>query len=224
MPIRLDRSFTRCAGLVFCLLLAACSSQPSTSPRLRALPEAVELSSVPFFAQHAYQSAPASLAALFTLQGETVTPGMVEKELRLPEREEALQQNLAGVVNRHGLLLYPLGDQLEDLLVQVAAGNPVLVHLRQGYGWLPSWRYALVVGYDRNKQVLLLRAGGIRRLPMSFSEFESGWEGAGHWAALLQAPNQLPAEADRSRWTQAVDALAGAGQADAANIARKQLH
>ncbi|GJN55815.1 hypothetical protein TUM20286_55670 [Pseudomonas tohonis] len=222
MPIRRNRSLAGCAVLAFSILLAACSAQP-TSPGLRGLPEAVELSNVPFFAQHAYQSAPAALAALFTLQGETVTPGMVEKELRLPEREEALQGNLADVVNRHGLLVYPLGDQVEDLLVQVAAGNPVLVHLRQGYGWLPSWRYALVVGYDRHKQVLLLRAGGERRLPMGFSEFESDWEGAGHWAVLLQAPNQLPAQVDAERWKQAADALAGAGQADAANIARKQL-
>ena len=147
---------------------------------------------------------------------------MVEKELRLPEREEALQGNLADVVNRHGLLVYPLGDQVEDLLVQVAAGNPVLVHLRQGYGWLPSWRYALVVGYDRHKQVLLLRAGGERRLPMGFG-VRVGLGGAGHWAVLLQAPNQLPAQVDAERWKQAADALAGAGQADAANIARKQL-
>ncbi|WP_236213073.1 PA2778 family cysteine peptidase [Metapseudomonas otitidis] len=211
------------ACLVPFLLVACAGHDPADDPRVRALPMVVELSSVPFFAQQTYQSAPASLAALFGFQGETVTPGMVEKALQLPEAEASLAQRIPVVAHQHGLLVYSLDKHLEDLLVQVAAGNPVLVHLRQGYGWLPSWRYAVLVGFDREREVVLLRLAGDRRAQVGFAEFAADWAAAGQWAVLLQAPNALPVAADMARWQAAADALAAAGQVDAADMARKQV-
>nr|WP_051148044.1 PA2778 family cysteine peptidase [Pseudomonas resinovorans] len=203
-------------------VLAGCAAEP-LSPKLRAGPERVELSGVPFFAQNAYQSAPASMAALLTQQGEVVTPGMIEKELQLPQKEDALREGLAASARQRGLLVYPLGDDLDELLEQVAAGNPVLVHLREGIGLMPSWRYALLIGYDRTNQQVLLRKGHQRRAAMSFSAFESDWEEAGSWAVLVQAPNQLPASVERARWLRAADDLDAAGQANAAKMARLQM-
>ncbi|MCY1284617.1 hypothetical protein D9M68_456750 [compost metagenome] len=203
-------------------LLAGCAAQP-LSPKLRAVPERVELSGVPFFAQNAYQSAPASMAALLTQQGEVVTPGMIEHELQLPQKEASLQEGLAATARKHGLLVYPLDNQLDGLLEQVAAGNPVLVHMREGFGWMPGWRYALLIGYDRKNQQVLLRQGHQRRAQMSFSAFQSSWDEAGNWAVLLQAPNQLPASVERTRWLKAADELAAAGQANAAKMARLQM-
>ncbi|MCY1390617.1 hypothetical protein D9M71_54380 [compost metagenome] len=202
--------------------LAGCAAQ-SLSSKLRAGPERVELNGVPFFAQNAYQSAPASLAALLTQQGDEVTPGMVEKELQLPQKEASLREGLAATARQHGLIVYPLGNRLDDLLEQVSAGNPVLVHLREGFGWMPSWRYALLVGYDRTNQQVLLRQGHKRRAVMSFREFEADWTEADHWAVLVQAPNQLPASVERARWLKAADELAAAGQVNAAKMARLQM-
>ena len=134
----------RSATLQVCGLLvrsvASSLAAQSLSSKLRAGPERVELNGVPFFAQNAYQSAPASLAALLTQQGDEVTPGMVEKELQLPQKEASLREGLAATARQHGLIVYPLGNRLDDLLEQVSAGNPVLVHLREGFGWMPSWR------------------------------------------------------------------------------------
>lgn len=203
-------------------LLAGCAAQPLSS-KLRAGPERVELSGVPFFAQNAYQSAPASMAALLTLQGEEVTPGSVERELQLPQKESALREGMVNTARQHGLVVYPLGNQLDDLLEQVAAGNPVLVHLNEGFGWMEGGRYALLVGYDRANQQVLLRHRHERRALMSFSSFESGWQKAGSWAVLVQAPNQLPVAVDKARWLKAADELAAAGQVNAAKMARLQM-
>ncbi|MFC5698345.1 PA2778 family cysteine peptidase [Pseudomonas sp. GCM10022186] len=221
MPLR--KRLLRPVLVATCLaLLAGCSAQP-LSPKLRAAPERVELSGVPFFAQNAYQSAPASMAALLTQQGEVVTPGMIEHELQLPQKEASLREGLTATARNHGLLVYPLGNQLDELLEQVAAGNPVLVHLREGFGWMPTGRYALLIGYDRANRQVLLRHGHQRRALMSFSAFESGWAEAGSWAVLVQAPNQLPASVERARWLKAADELAAAGQANAAKMARLQM-
>ncbi|WP_317890036.1 PA2778 family cysteine peptidase [Pseudomonas sp. JM0905a] len=221
MPV-LNRLFCPVLIAACVAVLAGCGAQPLSS-KLQAGPERVELSGVPFFAQNAYQSAPASMAALLTQQGDEVTPGMVEKELQLPQKEASLREGLAATARQHGLIVYPLGNQLGDLLEQVSAGNPVLVHLREGFGWLPSWRYALLVGYDRANQQVLLRQGHKRRALMSFSEFEADWAEAGHWAVLVQAPNQLPASVERVRWLKAADELAAAGQVNAAKMARLQM-
>lgn len=221
MPV-LNRLFRPVLVAACAAMLAACAAQP-LSPKLRAGPERVELSGVPFFAQNAYQSAPASMAALLTQQGEVVTPGMIEKELQLPQKEASLREGMAATARQHGLVVYPLGNRLDDLLEQVAAGNPVLVHLREGFGWMPSWRYAVLVGYDRANQQVLLRQGHQRRALMGFGKFESSWAEAGSWAVLVQAPNQLPASVERTRWLKAADDLAAAGQANAAKMARLQL-
>ncbi|WP_271408154.1 PA2778 family cysteine peptidase [Pseudomonas sp. Q1-7] len=221
MPV-LNRLF-RPLFLTTCIaVLVGCSVQP-LSPKLRSVPERVELSGVPFFAQNAYQSAPASMAALLTLQGEEVTPGSVEKELQLPKKEASLREGLAATARQHGLMVYPLGNRLDDLLEQVAAGNPVLVHLREGFGWMPTWRYAVLIGYDRTNQQVLLRHGHRRRDLMGFGGFESSWNEAGNWAVLVQAPNQLPAAVERARWLKAADELAAAGQVTAAKMARLQM-
>lgn len=202
------------------LWLSACSG-PALSPSVQALPESVELSGVPFFQQRAYQSAPATLASLLTAQGEVITPGLLEKPLHLPEDEKGLPARIVEVANRHGLVGYPLQPNLDALLVQVAAGNPVLVHLDEG--WLGSPRFALLIGYDRMKRHVILRAGAERRVQMTFSDFLGDWREGGHWAVLLQSPVNVPANVDRARWLQGADALDRAGQANAAAVARRQV-
>ena len=72
-------------------------------------------------------------------------------------------------------------------------------------------RYAVLVGYDRAEQTLLLRAGNSRRWQTSFASFESAWQSSGAWAVLVLAPVQLPAKVDAQRWLLAADEVARAG-------------
>jgi hypothetical protein len=58
---------------------------------------------------------------------------------------------------------------------------------------------------------------------MSFSDFESKWNSAGHWAILTQRPSQLPANVDAQRWRDSANATAQAGQERAAAQALKVL-
>lgn len=204
------------------LLLAGCAGEP-LSPTLRAMPQRVELSGVPFFAQNAYQGAPAALAALLNQQGDEVSPGMIEKALKLPQQETALREGLVTTARQHGLLVYPLEARLEDLLEQVVAGNPVLLYLEDSFNLGDAGRYALLVGYELDNRKVLLRLGHERRALVSFSSFESRWQAAGGWAVLVLAPNQLPASVDRTRWLKSADELAAAGQDNAAKMARLQV-
>jgi hypothetical protein len=201
--------------------LSGCAG--NVSPQIQRLPERVELNSVPFFRGEMYQGAPQSLAALLTLQGTVITPGLLENPLHLPGGEAALQQNMQTLAREYGLVVYPLDNKLSALLEQVAAGYPVLVRFVDGSAFWAEPRYGILAGYNRQKQTVLLRSGMNRRQLMSFSAFESAFQSAGGWAVLAQRPTELPASVDSQRWLKAAAELAGAGQEQAAARATKAL-
>jgi hypothetical protein len=208
------------------LLVAGCAAvlvgcAGSVAPQIQRLPERVELSGT-FYRGDANQSGPQVLASLLAQQGIMITPGLLEKPLHLPGAEDKLQQNLQDLAREYGMVVYPLDSNLPALLTQVAAGYPVMVRFSEGSFWSEP-RYAILSGYDRKKQKVLLRAGMNRRELMSFSSFESAFEKSGGWAVLIQKPTQIPAAVDRQRWLKAADELAQAGQEREAAQAKKAL-
>lgn len=198
--------------------LAACAGHPS---KLAGLPERVELNAVPTFRSEAYQSGPTALASMLSQQGIVMTPGLLDKPLHLPGAEADLERNMQVLAREYGLMVYPLEANLPALLAQVAAGYPVMTRINASF-WSGS-RYVVVVGFNQQKSTVLLRSGMNRRQLMDFSDFESAWKSAGHWAILTQRPSQLPANVDAQRWQQAANATAQAGQEQAAAQAIKVL-
>ncbi|ABA75441.1 putative lipoprotein [Pseudomonas fluorescens Pf0-1] len=212
----------RAALLVAGCVTALVGCAGSVAPEVKRLPERVELSGT-FYRGEAYQSGPQVLASLLSQQGIVITPGLLEKPLHLPGAEDKLQQNLQSLAREYGMVVYPLDSNLPALLTQVAAGYPVMVRFSEGSAFWAEPRYAILSGYDRLKQKVLLRAGMNRRELMSFSSFESALEKSGGWAVLIQKPTQIPAAVDQQRWLKAADALAQAGQEREAAQARKAL-
>lgn len=201
--------------------LAGCAGTPSTA--LQGLPQRVELSSVPFYRGNANHSAAMALAAILSQQGAPITPGLLDQPLNLPTGIDSLDTSIPRVARDYGRVVYPLDKRLDALLTQVAAGNPVLVRYQDGSAWWSEPRYAVLIGYDRYKQRVLMRAGMQRRLVMAFDDFASAWAKEGRWAILVQPPGHLPADIDRQRWQQAADDLARAGQELAARQALDSL-
>lgn len=213
------RSNLKTSLLLACALgLAACAGQPS---KLAGLPERVELNGVPTFRSEAYQSGPTALASMLSQQGIVMTPGLLDKPLHLPGGEADLERNMQVLAREYGLMVYPLDAKLTAVLAQVAAGYPVMARI--GGGLWSDARYVVVVGFNQQKSTVLLRSGMDRRLLMSFSDFESKWSSAGHWAILTQRPSQLPANVDAQRWRDAANATGQAGQERAAAQALKVL-
>ncbi len=207
---------------VACALgLAACAGPQAT--HIRSLPERVELTGVPAFRGDTYQGGPATLASMLSQQGIVITPGLLEKPLRLPQAQADLERNMQGLAREYGMLVYPLEARLPALLAQVAAGYPVMVRITEGSTLWAEPRYAVLVGFNQRKHTLLLRVGRERRHLMEFGDFESAWKDAGQWAVLVQRPNQLPADVNPQKWQQAADATARAGQERAAAQALKVM-
>ncbi|KAB0496763.1 hypothetical protein SAMN05216558_3267 [Pseudomonas vancouverensis] len=201
--------------------MAGCSSS-AVAPEIRGLPDRVELSGR-FYRGDAFQSGPQVLASMLSQQGVVITPGLLEKPLHLPGGEGQLQQNMQSLAREYGMMVYPLDSNLPALLTQVAAGYPVMVRFTEGSAMWAEPRYAILSGYNRQKQTVLLRAGMNQREMMKFGSFESAFKDAGGWAVLIQNPTQLPAHVDQQRWLKAANELAQAGQEQAAAKAKKAL-
>ncbi len=197
--------------------------KPGYKPEYKRLPDRVEINSVPFFRGNAYQSAPFALASMLTVHGVQITPGLLEKPLKLPGAEDKLEANMLDLAREYGFVVYPVDHQLPDLLAQVSAGYPVMVRFSEGSMWWKEQRYGVLVGFNQNKRTVLIYTG-LGRLTVSFEAFTSDWNNAGNWAVLVQSPRQLPVPVERERWLKAASELAQAGQEQAAGEAVKAIN
>lgn len=195
-------------------LLQGCASLFPQTAALReglpqGLPEQVELKEVPFFPQVEYQCGPAALATVLAGSGVKVTPDELVPQVYIPERKGSLQVEMLAAARRHGLVSYQLAPRFDDLLRELAAGNPVIVLQNLGFG--EGWHYAVAVGYDYEGGDLILRSGVTERKTLNFAVHEFVWMRSGYWAMVALPPERIPATATEERWLAAIAALERAG-------------
>lgn len=183
------------------------------------LPEQVELKELPFFPQRDYQCGPAALATVVSPLRPAATLDTLVEQVYLPAREGSLQVEMLAAPRRYGLVSYQLAPRYEDVLREVAAGNPVVVLQDYGAGPLSVWHYAVVAGYDLDKGEAVLRSGEKERLTMPLSVLEYTWKPSGYWAMVAMPPERLPATARADGYLAAIGAMARLGDARAAKTA-----
>lgn len=201
-------------------LLAGCAATPQTRTLLATPPaslvRAAELATTPFWPQERYQCGPAALATVLGANGLAVEPEQLVGEVYVPALQGTLPAEMAGAARRHGMLAYRLAPSLRDLLGEVAAGHPVLVLQNLGMDWLARWHFAVVVGYNLDKDEIILRSGTTRRWVTPLSVFERTWSRGDYWALVVLPAGDIPVSADALAYLQAVHDLENAGQSAAA--------
>ncbi|HXV40877.1 MAG TPA: PA2778 family cysteine peptidase [Steroidobacteraceae bacterium] len=197
--------------------LAGCAASPPLADGLSPqAPRSIELSAVPFFPQEEYQCGPAALATMLVASGVDVAPPALAPQVFLPGRQGSLQAELIGATRRHGRVPYLLAETAHELVAELAEGRPVLVLQNLGARRLPRWHYAVLVGYDAEKNVAILRSGRQQRLEMRWQRFATSWHRAGRWAIAVLPPEAIPAHARADRYLESVIGLEAAGQREAA--------
>jgi tetratricopeptide (TPR) repeat protein len=112
---------------------------------------------------------------------------------------------MLAAARRHGMVSYLLAPKFEDMLREIAAGNPVIVLWNQAP--VGTWHYAVAVGYDYEKGKLILRSGGTERQAVPFAIHELLWMRSGYWAMVAVPPERIPATAAEAQWLSSVAAL-----------------
>ncbi|MFC3608856.1 PA2778 family cysteine peptidase [Stutzerimonas tarimensis] len=208
-----------CLALLAVIWLAGCARTPFVAVDEGHLPRQAELSEVPFFPQEEYQCGPAALATMLNHRGLASTPEGLVDRVYLPERQGSLQVEMVAAARAHGLLVYSLAPRMETLLAEVAAGNPVLVLQNLAFNRWPQWHFAVVVGYDLDEQIVILRSGTEARRKEGFREFQRAWFKGQRWAVLTVQPGQIPHSAELAPWLEAASDLEETGQQMAAEQA-----
>jgi len=197
--------------------LAGCAASPPLADGLsREAPRSIELSATPFFPQDEYQCGPAALAMLLRASGVEIEPHALTPEVFIPGRRGSLQAELLGAARRHGRLPYRLSTTADEMIAELAAGRPVLVLQNLRVSRWPKWHYAVLIGYDADRNVALLRSGSNERLAMRWQRFAGSWHRAGRWAITTLEPGVIPPHADAARYVEAAAGLEAAGQRQAA--------
>lgn len=200
------------AGVFVCVLLAltGCATPQVSQLGERwpaKLPSVVMLDAVPFFPQEQYQCGPAALAMVAQNAGVSVQPDDLTDQVYVPGRQGSLQVEMLSAARRRGLLSYPLAPRLEDLLREVASGNPVLVLQNLMFSFSPLWHYAVVIGFDRDRNMITLHSGVTERLEMSLFTFERTWARGQYWSMVALQPSRLPVTAQPDAYAAAAAAL-----------------
>jgi len=208
-----------CIVLLCCtvVLFSSCASLNTSVMLEKAgnVPPRVEIETIPFYSQQAYQCGPAALAMVLNWSGLPISLEDLTVEVFTPERKGSLQSAMVSAVRRNGRIAYVFTG-LSNLFVEVAAGNPVIILQNLGLSWYPVWHYAVVVGYDLSNKYVILRSGNIRRKLMSFQVFEKTWDRGNNWGLLILQPNQLPAKVKEDLFLKALLGLEEARQFRAA--------
>ena len=209
------------ALLILCSFLYACAG-PQTQ-RLNthwhnSSPQRI-IDSTPFFPQTDYQCGPAALATMLKFRGQNITPDELIHQVYIPERKGSLQIEMLAAARNYGMLTYRIKPLLSDLIQEIEAGNPVLVMQNLGLSWLPRWHYAVVIGYDKDDRVFILRSGTLANRRTPFSVFEKTWARSQYWGIVIIPPNKKPANVELYPYLEAAYALEKTGQLEAAKQA-----
>ena len=199
-------------SLAALLALGGCISLPQTEG-LRAsgyagLPARTELVDVPYYPQEDFMCGPTSLAMALNGVGVDATVSTLTEQVYLPGREGSLQVEMLAATRRNGALAYQLVPELRAVLQEVAAGTPVVALLNlSGTKILPLWHYAVVVGYDLEREEIIVRTGPNPRRVTALGLFEFLWMDGGYWAMVAVPPNRVPATAEEQPYAAAAAAL-----------------
>jgi hypothetical protein len=200
--------------------LTGCAVSPPLAEGLPAgMPRSVELAGTPFFPHDEYQCGPAALATVLRASGVATSPDDLKPQVYVPGRRGSLQAELIGAARRHGRLPYVMPSQGQELVAELNEGRPVLVLQNLGATRMPRWHYAVLIGYDADRNVALLRSDTRERVEMRWQKFARTWHLGGRWAITTLQPHVVPEHADAARYVEAAAGLEAAGRHEEASVA-----
>ena len=212
-------------SLILLITFAGCATTPQSREILAArgaLPPSYEIRGVPFVEQLEKQCGPAALAMVAQYSGLSVSLTELSGMMFTPAKQGTFQADFLSSSRRLGLLVVEV-NRLRSLLTEVSNGHPVVVLQNLGSTANPVWHYAVVFGYDLNREMLYLHSGTEARQEMDLPQFERTWKKAEDWSLVITRPPELPSTPSDPEILQAVSSLEKVKQLENAKLAYQAL-
>lgn len=179
--------------LFWVLLLAGC--QPLTLDAIRADLAGGHghyIQGVPFIPQEEYYCGPASLAMVLRFWGVEADEDQIASALFLKSVRGTLNFDLEFYARRRGLRARSFQGTLEGVKAELRRNHPLIVFQDLGLGPLEIPHFAVLIGYDDRREVVILHSGTTRNLVLPYDEFLRTWARR-KWWTLLITPAGAPA-------------------------------
>lgn len=214
------------AGLLFLLvLLTACQTPPQTRQLQSSPPDIARqhlIAQVPFYPQQDYFCGPTTLAEVAGFYGLNTSPEAIAPNTFIPGRQGTLQIEMAAATRQLGMLAYVQPSAtMAQLLSLVAEDIPLIVLQNNSIAWLPQWHYAVVIGYDLDKEDVMLHSGVTPNHRLNFATFERTWQRGSHWLLAMLPPEKSSALLEPFLYTKASQDLLSTNQTLAGVVALK---
>ena len=202
------------AGLLTVSFLVGCVAprqvRDFTETARRHPDHAVVIDGVPAFSATKPHADFATLAAVLQYWKQSVSASDVEQWHADHSVGLASEDRLVRCAWEHGLWAFGQRGSPNTLKTRLRVGIPVIVMLQGGARDEATRRFAVVIGDDELKKLILYRVGGQQPVVATHAEFFNAWRAACDWMLTICPP-------DRISWTPNPAEIAARGQFNEAN-------
>ncbi len=193
------RAFFLVLLLCFGFLISGCAARAVQTEMLLAekhnLPSTALIKDIPFIDQSEGYCGPATLTMAMQHAGRDVKIEEIAQQVFTPGLKGSLQSHMISAARRNELTAIPIKN-LSALLTEISAGNSVIIFENLALSWLPQWHYALALGYDLQKQEIILHSGHEAYFRWDLAKFERSWMLGDYWGLVVLPAGKLSATAN----------------------------
>lgn len=158
------------------------------------------------------------MAMVMNYYGHDRTPEALAPKVFSPDANGSFPTEMDALARSEGFLSYPVSS-IEELMQEIAAGHPVLVLQNLGVSWYKVWHFSVIIGYDRDRDVIIERSGNQFRQETPMRVFNATWQRSQYWGRTILPAGTLPASAQLLPYMKAASDLEQTGQTLAAKRA-----
>lgn len=222
------RPFLIFAMMFVAVLASGCASSTKQVDQLlsssTSLPRSHRVEGVPFINQTAGHCGPATLTMAINWSGQNIRVEDVAPLVYTPGSHGTFQSDMVSASRRLGMFAVPI-EGFAALLVEVSSGHPVIVFENLALSWLPNWHYAIVYGYDLDKEIVAMHSGPEKEKLWDIRKFERSWKLGEYWGLVVVPPGSIVRSQSELAHVTAASGLEQAGKkAEALQSYRAILH
>ena len=212
--------------LIVLASLVGCASMSKQADRIvkdnGSLPKKSLIKDIPLIKQKKNHCGPATLTMAIHHLGKDTSLEEITSQAFTDKGQGTFQTDMLGTARRQGLLTIPI-HTMEDLILELSAGHPVIAFQNVGLSWLQQWHYVLVVGHDLQGPDVYLHTGDQSYAKTDMRFFERSWNLGQYWGFVALLPTQLAESANDLAHVEAASNLENLGLIKGAKISYETI-